>query len=60
VVLTDHPDQVVIENLAYNVTQNIGPAARYDGAVSVMGYAWGQPVDPPLALLESEDKHGRY
>lgn len=57
-VLTDYPDQALIENMTYNVAQNIEPAARNYGAVSVMGYVWGQPVEPLLALLESEDRHG--
>jgi EEF1A N-terminal glycine/lysine methyltransferase len=51
VVLTDYPDQALIENMAYNVAQNMEPAARH---VSVMGYVWGQPVEPLLALLDAD------
>jgi EEF1A N-terminal glycine/lysine methyltransferase len=57
-VLADYPDQALIKNMAYNVAQNVEPAARHVGTVSVMGYVWGQPVEPLLALLQSEDRHG--
>jgi EEF1A N-terminal glycine/lysine methyltransferase len=60
VVLTDYPDQALVENMAYNVAQNVEPEARRDGTgtVSVMGYVWGQPVEPLLALLEDGDGEG--
>jgi EEF1A N-terminal glycine/lysine methyltransferase len=51
VVLTDYPDQALIENMAYNVAQNIEPASQH---VSVMGYVWGQPVEPLLAFLDAD------
>ncbi|KAI0249402.1 hypothetical protein BJV78DRAFT_1228221 [Lactifluus subvellereus] len=56
VVMTDYPDRVLVENMAYNVAQNVGPAAaRRDGAVCVIGYVWGHPVEPLLAMLEDAD-----
>jgi EEF1A N-terminal glycine/lysine methyltransferase len=53
--MTDYPDQALVENMAYNVVQNIELAARREGVVSVMGYVWGQPVEPLLALLDDAD-----
>ncbi|KAH9996385.1 hypothetical protein BJV74DRAFT_827878 [Russula compacta] len=49
VVLTDYPDQALVDNMAYNVVQNVEPARR--GAVCVLGYVWGHPVEPLLLLL---------
>jgi len=48
VVLTDYPDNILIENLEFNVTKNI-PSATED-RVSVMGYIWGNPTQ---ILLDS-------
>jgi nicotinamide N-methyltransferase len=59
--MTDYPDRALVENMAYNVAQNVEPAAaqqqrgRRDGAVGVMGYVWGHPVEPLLAMLEDAD-----
>ena len=59
VVLTDYPDQILVDNLVFNVEQNVKPARRAD--VCVLGYVWGQPVDPllgalsPLPLLDTAD-----
>ena len=49
VILTDYPDQALVDNLVFNIEQNIELARR--GAVCVMGYIWGQPVDPLLRTL---------
>jgi predicted nicotinamide N-methyase len=49
VVLTDYPDQALVDNLVFNVDQNIELARR--GAVCAMGYVWGQSVDPLLRAL---------
>ena len=57
----DYPDRALVENMAYNVAQNIEPATaqqrrwRCDGTVGVMGYVWGHPVEPLLAMLEGAD-----
>ena len=56
----DYPDRALVENMAYNVAQNVEPAAAQqqrwrDGAVGVMGYVWGHPVEPLLAMLEDAD-----
>ena len=42
----DCPDQMLVDDLVFNVEQNINPARRAD--VCVLGYMWGQPVDPLL------------
>ena len=54
-VLTDYPDKALLDNLAYNVDQNVQPPRR--AAVRVLGYVWGSSVDPLRAalLLASED-----
>jgi nicotinamide N-methyltransferase len=52
VVLTDYPDKSLLDNLAYNVAQNVQP--RRPGGMataSVLGYVWGSPVDQLLAAL---------
>jgi nicotinamide N-methyltransferase len=49
VVLTDYPDKALLDNLAYNVNQNVQPPRR--AAVHVLGYVWGSSVDPLLAAL---------
>ncbi|KAI0284818.1 hypothetical protein BC826DRAFT_1093685 [Russula brevipes] len=49
VVLTDYPDQALVDNLAHNIVQNVEPARR--GAVCVLGYIWGHPVGPLLRAL---------
>jgi nicotinamide N-methyltransferase len=55
VVLTDYPDKALLDNLAYNVEQNVQPPPRQGGrgrgGVGVLGYVWGSPVDPLLAAL---------
>jgi len=48
-IFADYPDQVLVENLVFNVERNIELVRR--GAVSAMGYVWGQPVDPLLRAL---------
>lgn len=49
VVLTDYPDADLIENLEYNVENNIPPSDRKH--VSVQGYIWGRPVESLLDAL---------
>jgi EEF1A N-terminal glycine/lysine methyltransferase len=52
VVLTDYPDKALLDNLAYNVDQNVQPPRR--ATVHVLGYVWGSSVDPLLAALLQE------
>ena len=51
-VLTDYPDKVLLDNLAYNVAQNVRPPQR--AAVRVLGYTWGSSVDSLLAALRPD------
>ena len=53
-ILTDYPDKVLLDNLTYNVDQNVQPPRR-DAAVRVLGYVWGSSVDPLLAALLQQD-----
>ncbi|KAI0269540.1 putative methyltransferase-domain-containing protein [Russula aff. rugulosa BPL654] len=53
VVLTDYPDKALLDNLAYNVDQNVLPPRR--AAVHVVGYVWGSSVDPLLAAAPLQD-----
>ena len=52
-VLTDYPDKALLDNLAYNVDQNVLPPRR--AAVHVLGYVWGSSVDPLLAAALLQD-----
>ncbi|KAF8556676.1 nicotinamide N-methyltransferase [Imleria badia] len=52
VVLTDYPDAALIENLAYNVRQNIREEQRSN--VLTKGYIWGKPVDTLIAALPQD------
>ena len=67
VILTDYPDKALIENLEFNVTQNIPPASadrvrvmvRNQTAIRLLlshnsftkGYIWGHSIHPLLASL---------
>lgn len=46
VVLTDYPDQALVDNMAYNVAQN-----GVEAHIAVRGYIWGRPVEPLLEPL---------
>ena len=55
-VLTDYPDKALLDNLAYNVDENVKPPRC--ATVRVLGYVWGSSVDPLLAapaLLEDTE-----
>ncbi|KAI0646123.1 putative methyltransferase-domain-containing protein [Trametes meyenii] len=52
VVLTDYPDAALVENISYNVEQNIREPQRTQ--VHVEGYIWGHPVEPLLRLLPDD------
>ena len=60
-VLTDYPDKALLDNLAYNVAQNLDvrqlfPSADADAVCGVVGYVWGNPVGSLLdALLPGPD-----
>jgi predicted nicotinamide N-methyase len=45
-VLTDYPDQALVDNMTHNVAQN-GVETR----VAVRGYIWGRPVESLLEPL---------
>jgi nicotinamide N-methyltransferase len=49
-VVTDYPDPELIENLAWNLEENVKDAAS-ERAVAT-GFLWGAPVDDILALNE--------
>jgi nicotinamide N-methyltransferase len=64
VVLTDYPDKALLDNLSYNVDQNVQPetpcrpaqaqaqaAASSAVRVRVLGYVWGTFVDPLRGAL---------
>ncbi|KAI0249404.1 hypothetical protein BJV78DRAFT_1228236 [Lactifluus subvellereus] len=54
-VMMDHPDRALVENMAHNVAQNVGPAAaRRDGAVCAMGSVWGHQSQSQLQLHPSQ------
>ena len=54
-VLTDYPDQSLIDNLSYNVDRNVPESIRSN--VTVTGYVWGKPVEPLLEAV-APDKFG--
>jgi predicted nicotinamide N-methyase len=45
-VLTDYPDQALVDNMTHNVAQN-----GVETHVAVHGYIWGRPVEPLLEPL---------
>ncbi|KAG6852539.1 hypothetical protein C0991_011055 [Blastosporella zonata] len=49
VVITDYPDDDLVDNMAHNVEANILASDR--DRVSIQGYIWGRPVDPLLAAI---------
>ncbi|GBE87585.1 Protein N-terminal and lysine N-methyltransferase EFM7 [Sparassis crispa] len=54
VVLTDYPDTALLENLAYNVQNNV-PSELLQ-RVHVKGYIWGHSVDPLLNWREGPSR----
>ncbi|KAJ7155523.1 nicotinamide N-methyltransferase [Mycena crocata] len=48
VVLTDYPDADLVKNMVHNVSENDAP----EGRISVLGYIWGQPVQPLLTATK--------
>ncbi|KAJ3850048.1 putative methyltransferase-domain-containing protein [Lentinula lateritia] len=50
VVITDYPDPDLIQNIEYNVQENVNVARK--GNVAVQGYIWGHSVQPLLASLQ--------
>ncbi|KAG6901319.1 hypothetical protein C0995_013679 [Termitomyces sp. Mi166 len=51
VVITDYPDDDLVDNIIHNVDANI-PASERD-RVSVQGYIWGRTVDPLLETIST-------
>ncbi|GJJ14117.1 hypothetical protein Clacol_008374 [Clathrus columnatus] len=51
IVLTDYPDQDLLDNLRINVKENVPPQLL--GRVNVQGYIWGRDVSD---LVSSQDK----
>jgi nicotinamide N-methyltransferase len=49
VVVTDYPDASLVDNMRFNVSENMtkGESSRVD----VQGYIWGHPVTPLLDAL---------
>ncbi|KAF9264327.1 hypothetical protein L218DRAFT_926100 [Marasmius fiardii PR-910] len=52
VVITDYPDAALVENMQYNVDQNIGDD-QVRQHITVKDYIWGTPVQPLLDTLPS-------
>ncbi|KAI0746548.1 putative methyltransferase-domain-containing protein [Daedaleopsis nitida] len=52
VVLTDYPDQALVDNITHNVRENIEESAREH--VAAQGYIWGHPVQPLFDLLRDD------
>ncbi|KAG0353059.1 nicotinamide n-methyltransferase [Podila minutissima] len=58
VVITDYPDESLINNIQYNADLNV-PAQVQDGTVVVQGYLWGSNTRPLLANLNPTiSEHG--
>ncbi|CAL1709263.1 unnamed protein product [Somion occarium] len=52
VILTDYPDAALLENLHYNVSQNVPDVAKE--RIHVEGYIWGHNV-APLFKIQSQN-----
>lgn len=51
-VLTDYPDQSLLDNLKFNVERNVQNPIKQN--VIVQGYVWGTPVEPLLETVSPE------
>ncbi|KAF9466671.1 putative methyltransferase-domain-containing protein [Collybia nuda] len=51
VVITDYPDDELVENMSHNVEANIPIQER--SHISVQGYVWGRPVDSLLSIVKN-------
>lgn len=51
-VITDYPDQSLVDNMIWNADINLSPEVR--GKVEVEGYVWGSKVDSLLGLSGGE------
>ncbi|KAH9475539.1 Protein N-terminal and lysine N-methyltransferase EFM7 [Psilocybe cubensis] len=54
VVITDYPDASLVDNISYNVAENVEAEER--SRVEVQGYIWGRSVTPLLDVLPSPGK----
>ncbi|RHZ70259.1 hypothetical protein Glove_273g10 [Diversispora epigaea] len=54
VVITDYPDEELIENIKYNIKTNLSSHEN----IEILGYIWGYNTDPLLnAISQSKDSH---
>lgn len=53
-VLTDYPDNDLIDNLRFNVHENVATYGSEARAV-VLGYIWGTPVTDLLGVADAPD-----
>ncbi|KAH8827007.1 putative methyltransferase-domain-containing protein [Flagelloscypha sp. PMI_526] len=53
VVLTDYPDDSLVDNMLHNVRTNLGHDTTN---IVTRGYIWGRNVDPLVSLLEPSQK----
>lgn len=56
VVLTDYPDPSLLDNISYNVAENIPQERR--SCVSVQGYIWGRDPTSLIDALRGPDEDG--
>ncbi|CAG8705829.1 458_t:CDS:2, partial [Scutellospora calospora] len=55
VVITDYPDNDLIENIKYNAMQNLSSKDSCDIVnIEVMGYIWGKDTGPLLDVISSQ------
>ncbi|RPD77120.1 hypothetical protein L226DRAFT_544598 [Lentinus tigrinus ALCF2SS1-7] len=58
VVLTDYPDQALVDNITHNVDLNVDECDR--SRVCVKGYIWGHPIEPLLEVLPENDENRSF
>ncbi|KAJ3546338.1 hypothetical protein NM688_g5526 [Phlebia brevispora] len=58
VFLTDYPDDPLIKNLEHNVQRNI--PEKTSSNVHVMGYIWGQSLDPIFQVQETTTNERQF
>ncbi|CAG8845150.1 20120_t:CDS:2, partial [Racocetra persica] len=55
VVITDYPDEKLIENIEYNVMLNLSSKDGCDiDNIKVLGYIWGKNTGPLLDIISSQ------
>ncbi|TEB37275.1 hypothetical protein FA13DRAFT_1726356 [Coprinellus micaceus] len=58
VVITDYPDDSLIDNIQFNISRNLNPS-EHDRSFA-RGYIWGRSTDELLALAEEKTGRGSY